>query len=155
MSTSTSTTSGITFVLVPPWMIVGANVVWVHACAWRATNRQFLAEVVQRALVEQPRIPLGSEVDTLDELSPRVVDHRRRSIFGEAAHDLGRGHERVIGAERLRRVARRAAHRDATPVRTLLADDHRQARAFRVRLLETAGFGHDVVGGDRLVFARE
>ena len=29
--------SGITFVFVPPWMIVGANVVCVHACAWRAS----------------------------------------------------------------------------------------------------------------------
>ena len=37
MSTSTSTRSGITLVLVPPWMIVGANVVCVHACAWRAS----------------------------------------------------------------------------------------------------------------------
>ena len=36
MSTSTSTASGITFVFVPPWMTVGANVVCVHACAWRA-----------------------------------------------------------------------------------------------------------------------
>ena len=27
---------------------------------------------------------------------------------GEPAHDLGRGHERVVGAERLRRVAGRA-----------------------------------------------
>ena len=36
MSTSISTWSGITFVFVPPLMIVGANVVCVHACAWRA-----------------------------------------------------------------------------------------------------------------------
>ncbi len=37
MSTSSSTRSGITFVLVPPWATVGANVVCVHACQWRAT----------------------------------------------------------------------------------------------------------------------
>ena len=36
MSTSISTLSGMTLVLVPPVMTVGANVVWVHACACRA-----------------------------------------------------------------------------------------------------------------------
>jgi hypothetical protein len=36
MSTSRSTRSGITFVFVPPCTTVGANVVCVHACQWRA-----------------------------------------------------------------------------------------------------------------------
>ena len=76
MSTSTSTESGITLVLVPPWMTVGANVVCVHACAWRASpigsSSQKSASV---SSVEQVRVPLRPEVDALDEAAPRVVDH--------------------------------------------------------------------------------
>ena len=70
------------------------------------TDRQLLAELVQVLLVEQRRVPLGTEVDAFDEAAPRLVDVRGRPVLGEAAHDLGRGHERVVGAERLRRVAR-------------------------------------------------
>ena len=107
MSTSTSTWSGMTFVFVPPWMIVGANVVCVHACAWRASPIGSSSQKsCERVLVEQARVPLRAEVDALDEAPPRVVDLRRRPVLGEPAHDLGRGHERVVGAERLRRVAR-------------------------------------------------
>ena len=152
MSTSTSTTSGITFVFVPPWMTVGANVVCVHACAWRASpigsSSQKSASVDSLSSCSFHSLP---EVDAFDETAPRVVDLRRRPVLGEPLHDLGRGDERVVGAERLRRVTRRSPHRDAAPVRTLLADDHRQARAARGRHLEAAGFGDDVVGTDRVV----
>ena len=93
-------------------MIVGANVVCVQACAWRASPiGSVLAELAEVLLVEQRRVPLGPEVDTLDEAPPRLVDVRGRPELGEPAHDLGRGHERVVGAERLRRVTRRAAAR--------------------------------------------
>ena len=69
-------------------------------------DRQRLAELGERVLVEEVRVPLGTEVDALDEAAPRVVDLRGRPVLGEPAHDLGRGHERVVGAERLRRVTR-------------------------------------------------
>ena len=72
----------------------------------RQPDRQRLAELGELVLVEQRRVPLGPEVDAFDEAAPRVVDVRGRPELGEAAHDLGRGHERVVGAERLRRVAR-------------------------------------------------
>ena len=132
-------------------MIVGAKVVCVHACAWRASPiGKRLAELGEVLRVEERRVPLGPEVDTFDEAAPRVVNERGRLELGEAAHDLGRGHERVVGAERLRRVTRCAVHRDAAPVRALLADDHRQARTARRRHLEAAGLGDDVVGHDRV-----
>ena len=122
----------------------------------RQPDRQLLAEVVQRRLVEQARVPLGTEVDAFDEAAPGVVDQRRRPVLGEPAHDLGRGHERVVGTERLRRVTRRAAHRDATPVRALLADDHRQPRTrSAVGIWKPPGFGDDVVGAHRVAFVLE
>ena len=68
----------------------------------------------------------------------------------EPAHHLGRGHERVVGAERLARVAGRARHRDAAPVRTLLTHDHRQPRTGGAGHLEAAGLGDHVVGHHRV-----
>ena len=119
------------------------------------TDRQLLAEVGERRLVEQVRVPLGPEVDALDEPAPGLVDLCGRPVLGEPLDDLRGGYQRVVGAERLRRVAGRTAHRDAAPVRTLLAHDHRKPRTARGRHLEAAGLGHDVVGAHRVVLVVE
>jgi hypothetical protein len=71
----------------------------------------------------------------------------RRPERVEAAHHLGRGDQRVVGAERLAGVAGRAPDPQRAPVGALLAHDHRQAGARRRVDREPAGLGDDVVGG--------
>ena len=87
---------------------------------------------------------------SVDEATPRVVQLRLGLVLGEAAHDLGRLHQRVVGAERHRRMARRARHAQGAPEGALLADDHRQAHASAEVHGEAAGLGEHVVGDDVL-----
>ena len=90
---------------------------------------QLIAQGDEAVGVEEVGDDLGRQADVLDEAAPRVVDLRLGLVLGEAAHDLGRLHQRVVGAERLRRVTRRARHPQRAPEGALLADDHRQAHA--------------------------
>ena len=92
--------SGITLVFVPPWMTVGANVVWVQAWNWRAMPSGSSSQQRRRARrVEQQRSASSSAVaHALDEPAPHVVDLRLGLVLVEAAHDLGRLHQRVVGA---------------------------------------------------------
>ena len=69
-------------------------------------DRQLLAEVGEGGFVEEAFVPLGPEVDAFDEATPRLVNVRRGPVLGETFHDLGRGDEGVVGAERLRSMAR-------------------------------------------------
>ena len=66
------------------------------------------------------------ELERLDVAAPRVEDARLRPVLGQPLDDLGRGHERVVGAERARAVAGRAVHDQPPPVAALLADRHLQ-----------------------------
>ena len=112
MSTSSSTRSGITFVFVPP-------------CDDRRRERRVRARVHDGATspsgssasasrkllgVEQRLADLG-RVAACPSTNWRhdVVDLGLGPVLGDAPHDLGRGDERVVGAERLRPVPGRAA----------------------------------------------
>ena len=80
MSTSSSTWSGITLVFVPPCTTVGANVVCVHACAWRASPSGSSASAPSKSSGSRSAAVIsGVEVHALDELAPRLVDLRRRA----------------------------------------------------------------------------
>ena len=129
MSTSRSTRSGMTLTLVPACIMVGAMVVWVQAWAWRArpSSGQRLAEGADAVGVEQRAGELGGEPDALDEAPPRVVDVGGGLVLGQAADDLGRLHQGVVGAQRLRRVPGRAPHGHGAPEGALLPGDDGQA----------------------------
>ena len=64
----------------------------------------------------------------------------------QAPDDLRRGDNRIVGAERLRRVSGRPAHSELRPVRALLVDHHREAGSGGCRDLEPARLGQHVVG---------
>ena len=68
-------------------------------------ERQRIAQLDEALLLQQRPVNSGRVAHRLDEAAPHVVHHGGRPELGEPAHDLGRGHERVVGAERLRRVA--------------------------------------------------
>ncbi len=98
---------------------------------------------------------LGIEVHALDELAPRLVDLRLGAELGDPADHLGRSDQRVVGAEGLRAVPRRAPDPDLGPERALLRHENREARAHRRRDLEAAGLGQHVVGVDRVALVVE
>ena len=61
-------------------------------------------------------------------------------------HDLRRGHDRVVGAERLRAVPGRPVDPQLRPERALLRREHREPRPFRCRHLVSTRLGEHVVG---------
>ena len=147
MSTSMSTRSGITFTFVPPCAMLGENVVWVHACASRASarlSRSHTASYTRSGSVSASVRP-GSSVQRLHVAAPGIEDARLRPVLGEPLHDLGGGHERVVGLERPRAVAGRAVDDQAAPVAALLADRHLQGVAGLGRDRHAAALGDDVV----------
>ena len=151
MSTSSSTRSGMTFVFVPA----------VHdrrrerrvRARVRLTGEaegQVVHELAERVRIEQRLLQLLRERHAFDEPAPHVVDHRLGPVLGDAAHDLGRVDERVVGAQRLRRVPGRAVHGQAAPVGALLADDDRKSHALRRWHRNAAGLRDDVVSLHRV-----
>ena len=156
MSTSRSTWSGMTLVFVPPCATVGANVVCVHACQCRAIpSGQFGESAVEPGGIEERGRHFGVEVHPLHELTPRLVDLRLGPVLGDASHDLGRGHERVVGVERLRSVSGRPVHADLGPERALLPHQHGEPRSGRRRDLEAARLREHVVGVHRVALVVE
>ena len=149
--------SGMTLVFVPPCATVGANVVCVHACQCRAmpigSSASAPAEVVR---VEQRGGELGIECMP-------STNWRHDSwicvcglVLGDAAHDLGRGDERVVGAERLRAVARRAAAPVIFVQNVPFSPTSTGRRGARGRRhLEPARLGEHVVGVDRVALVVE
>ena len=97
----------------------------------------------------------GSKCMPSTKLAPRLVDLRLGAELGDPADHLGRGDERVVGAEGLRAVPRRAPDPDLGPERALLRHEDREARARRRRDLEAAGLGEHVVGVDRVALVVE
>ena len=109
MSTSSSTTSGMTLILVPPCddrrreRRVGAGVELPgHARAGKLVEHPVDAVGRQQRIGDLVRV-----AHRRDEAPPHVVDVRLGLVLDEPAHDLGRGHQRVVGAVGLRAVARR------------------------------------------------
>ena len=83
--------------------------------------------------------------------SPDLTDLRSRSVRGQPPHDLGRLDQRVVGAERHRPVAGRAADRQAAPGDPLFAGvDDDAVHVVTGRHLPTAHLGERVVAADRV-----
>ena len=85
----------------------------------------------------------------LDEAGPRLVHLGLGPVLVDAADDLGRLHQRVVGAQRLGTVARGAPHGERAPEGPFLAHDDRQAsHAVGAVHRESARLGDHVVGID-------
>ena len=110
MSTSSTTSSGITFVFTPPWTMFGEIVMWVQAWANLATRSSGTAASASSIVAgsTQRSLELRREVERADVGAVDVVEHGRRAVGGQAADHLGRGHEGVVGAVGHRAVAGRA-----------------------------------------------
>ncbi len=150
MSTCRSTRSGITLILVPPWAIVGANVVWVQAWNWRAipTGSVVAARPSKASGSSSGADQLVGVVHALEELPPDVVDlgARVRTSAGAA---------RPPPPSRARCRSCRAAtrgpacpHPQLRPVAALLGHDHRELQPGGARDRDAAGLGDHVVGAD-------
>ena len=120
MSTWRSTRSGMTLVFVPPCTTVGAKR-GVRAGVepggpgrWGSASSSSIEAVLGSS---SGSVELGREAPC-----PRRSGARSSwisvggPVLGDAADDLGRLHQRVVGAERLRRVARRAPDAQRAPV---------------------------------------
>ena len=102
-----------------------------------------------RAGSSSPRLSLVGQPHHADLRLPHVGDVRLRAVGGEAANDLGRLDERVVGAEGHRAVGRRAGHPEPAPGDALLAgvdDDPPDTVLADGR--PTAHLRQDVVAGD-------
>ena len=62
---------------------------------------ELFAEAIDGVGVEQGSRPLLGAAHLRDDAAPDVVEHRRSAVAGHPAHDLGRLHQRVVGAQRL------------------------------------------------------
>ncbi len=155
MSTSSSTRSGITLILVPARMTVGAIVVWVQAWAWRARPTRGSSS-------QKSSIRSGSSRGSASSGGKPIPSMKRvhascswacGPVLVDAADHLGRLDQGVVGPEGLAAVARGALDRQPAPEDPLLAHDHRKpggpvgpAHGEAPRLGDHV-VGVDVVGG--------
>ena len=111
-----STTSGIVFVFWPPCTTFGDTVVCEQAWAMRASpgSSEAIASSMRAGSVSA-RTHVVGQVHRLDPGPPEVVELWLPAVGRQAAHDLGRGDEGVVGAERHRAVARGAVDAQAQP----------------------------------------
>ena len=63
-----------------------------------------LAEIVDGVRVDEHRADLRGQRHAAHETAPCIVHARRRLERSEAPYDLGRGDERIVGAQRCRGV---------------------------------------------------
>ena len=153
MSTPMSTQSGITLVFIrdcpPPPMVLHENVVCVHA--WRCAPGRRRVAVARESRRSAPRraAPLGRPRRGRASrpcVGPQLVEPRRRAVLADALDDRGRRHQRVVGLERRRAVARRAAHAQTPPGHALLADVDGDVRLLLRAAVQAAVLGQHVVG---------
>ncbi len=120
--------SGMTLIFVPPWTIVGANVVCVHAWNWRAiAERELVARVRRgdRDRADRPTISSG-QADALDEPPPDVVDLRLGLDTRRAAARPRPPSPARCRFVRLRAVSGGARDAQRAPEGALLPHDDRQ-----------------------------
>ena len=133
MSTSRSTRSGMTLVLMPPWARLGENVVWVQDQKLAAAPREAIPAMASaaRAGVDQRLAHRGGQVEGGRPAAPQLGDLGPGAVLGQAADDLGRHDQRVVGPVGHRSVPRRAPHDQAAPGEALLGHVHEHVAAAR------------------------
>ena len=149
-STSRSTTSGMVLVFWPPCATLGEIVVCAQASARRASPGSSVAIASStRAGSLQRRPQVVGKVEAGELGRPQVVEAGHAPVLRQAAHHLGRGHERVVRPVRHRPVAGRSADPQAQPGEALLGDaDGDAPHAVGTGRRPPAGLGEHVVGPD-------
>ena len=114
-------------------------------------RRQRGEGVVDRRRVRQGRAQVVGDVQRCQLRLPQVAEVRRRSVRGQAADDLGRRDQCVVGAVGHRTVTGRAGDPQAPPRDALFGDvDRHVAGAVVVDRRPPARLGEHVVGADRV-----
>ena len=105
--------------------------------------------LVDPGRVAQRRPQVVGQVEAGELGRPQVVEAGHTPVLRQAAHHLGRGHERVVRPVRHRPVAGRSADPQAQPGEALLGDaDGDPPHAVGTGRRPPAGLGEHVVGTD-------
>ena len=113
-------------------------------------EREKLKNIVESIFRKQGSRNFLGVTHRSDEASPDVVNMRFGLELTDTPNDLCSGEQRVVGLVRLRAMTRSSPHSDPDSEESLFAHKYRQFQAVGAGQWNTARFGDDVVGHDRI-----